>query len=319
MGKLVKGITGGLTGFATGGWAGAAAGAAGGLLSKSPKGGTSATAAGFTPYSIKSGIATSSVDPRSQTATYTLTPEMQAFRDKYYAGATNALPTPEELAYGQQVSDYGQSLFGQAANLDTAQMTADYYNQQQALLNPSREQAASQLKDRMFSQGTLGAGIGMGGGYVNPQQFAAQQAIEQQNAQLALGAEDRARAIQGEQFQRAGALYGLGQSYQSDPYTTANTIMGYGTGIENLGANVLTQGLNVGMGVSGLNNAAASSNANINQQNYLNSLAKSNANQAAWTSGANAIGNIDWGGLFGGQPINGQFGNNGAYDYLGRY
>jgi hypothetical protein len=303
MGKLVKGISGGLSGFARGGWAGAAAGAAGGLLSggggKGGKGG-SPTSAGFTPYSIKSGIASSTVDPNARTATYTLTPEMQAFRDQYFAGATSALPSAEQTAYAQQVSDYGKGLFGQATAMDTGAMTQDYYNRQQALLEPSRAQESSRLNDLQFARGTTGQGVGMGAGYINPQQFALAQAREQQNAALALSAEDRARAIQGEDLQRAGALYGLGQSYLTDPYNTANTLMGYGINLENLGANTMAQGLNTGISVGQLGNQTAGVNADINRVNYLQNLAKSNANQAAWDSGINAIGKIDWGGLFSG-------------------
>ena len=328
MGKLVKkvaGVAGTVIGGAIGGPAGASiggsiGGAIGGMGGGGGSSSASPTSAGFTPYSIKSGLATSSVDPTNKIATYTLTPEMQAFRDQYYAGATAALPSAEQLAYGQQVSDYGKGLFGQATAMDTNAMTQDYFNQQQALLEPARAQESSRLNDLQFSRGTLGQGVGMGSGYVNPQQYAQAMAREQQNAALALSAEDRARAIQGEQLQRAGALYGLGQSYLTDPYTTANQIMGYGTGIENLGANTMAQGLNTGISVGQLGNQTAAYNADINRVNYLQNLAQSNANTAAWNSAAQNIGNINWGGLFGGQASpDGQYSASGAYDPLGRY
>jgi hypothetical protein len=301
MGKLVKGVTGALGGFATGGWAGAAAGALGGLTSGGGGGkGGSPTSAGFTPYSIKSGIATSTVDPNARTATYTLTPEMQAFRDQYFAGAAAALPSAEQTAYAQQVSDYGKGLFGQATAMDTGAMTQDYYNRQQALLEPSRAQESSRLNDLQFARGTTGQGVGMGQGYINPQQFALAQAREQQNAALALSAEDRARAIQGEDLQRAGALYGLGQSYLTDPYNTANTLMGYGINLENLGANTMAQGLNTGISVGQLGNQTAAYNADINRVNYLQNLSNQRANQAAWTSAGEGLGKVNWSGLFGG-------------------
>ena len=295
IGKLISGgaklLSGDLSGI--GDVAGAFGGGGGG-----GGGNNAGTSAGFTPYSITSGIATSKVDPTAKTATYTLTPQMQAFRDQYYAGATAALPSSVSNAYGQQVSDYGRGLFSQAANMDTGAMTSDYFNKNLRLLEPARKQESSRLNDLMFSRGTIGQGVGMGGGYVNPQQFALQQAREQQNAALALSAEDRARAIQGEQFQRAGALYGLGQSYLTDPYNTANQIMNYGIGIENLGSNTMAQGLNTGISVGQISNQAAQVNSAVNQQNYLRNLANENANNAAWTSAGNAIGNVDWGGLF---------------------
>jgi len=305
MGKLVKGVTGALTGFATGGPLGAVAGGLGGLAGGGGGGGGSSqstTAAGFTPYSIRSGIATSTVDPTNRTASYTLTPEMQAFRDRYFAGATSALPSAEQTAYAQQVSDYGKGLFGRATAMDTEAMTQDYFNKNLALLEPARAQESSRLNDLQFARGTTGAGIGMGAGYVNPQQFALASAREQQNAALALSAEDRARAIQGEDLQRAGALYGLGQTYLTQPYETANTLMGYGINLENLGANTMAQGLNTGISVGQLGNQTAAYNADINQQNYLNNLYKQRANNAALQSGISAIGNVNWSGLFGGLP-----------------
>jgi hypothetical protein len=302
MGKTVGNIAKIGVGAATGNW-GMAASGVGGLAGGGGGGGSSAgspTSAGFTPYSIKSGIATSSVDPTDKTATYTLTPEMQAFRDRYFAGATSALPSAEQTAYAQQVSDYGKGLFGRATAMDTGAMTQDYFNKNLALLEPARAQESSRLNDLQFARGTTGAGIGMGAGYVNPQQFALASAREQQNAALALSAEDRARAIQGEELQRAGALYGLGQSYLTQPYETANTLLGYGINLENLGANTMAQGLNTGISVGQLGNQTAAYNADINRVNYLQNLARSNANQAAWTSAGNALGNVNWSGLFGG-------------------
>jgi hypothetical protein len=179
-------------------------------------------------------------------------------------------------------------------------MTQDYYNRQQALLEPSRAQESSRLNDLQFSRGTLGQGVGMGQGYINPQQYAQAMAREQQNAALALSAEDRVRAMQGEDLQRAGALYGLGQSYLTQPYETANQLMNYGVGIENLGANTMAQGLNTGIAVGNLGNTSAQVNSAINQQNYLNSLYNQRADTAMYNNIGNAIGNVNWSGLFGG-------------------
>jgi hypothetical protein len=170
------------------------------------------------------------------------------------------------------------------------------------LLEPSRAQESSRLNDLQFARGTTGQGVGMGQGYINPQQFALAQAREQQNAALALSAEDRARAIQGEDLQRAGALYGLGQSYLTDPYNTANTLMGYGINLENLGANTMAQGLNTGISVGQLGNQTAAYNADINRVNYLQNLNTQRANQAAWNSAGEGLGKINWSGLFGGLP-----------------
>jgi len=85
----------------------------------------------------------------------------------------------------------------------------------------------------------LGYGTGTQGGYINPQQFALQQAREQQNAQLMLGSEDRARAIQQQDIARALGLADSSAALQMQPYQQAYGLFGYGTGIEGLGAGTL--------------------------------------------------------------------------------
>jgi hypothetical protein len=264
MGGIVGSIAGAVAGPLIGGL----------MAPKAPK---AQAAPGFTPYGVTTGFGTSTFDNKGQTAGYTLTPEMQAFRDQYYSGARAAMPSAEQTAYGQQVSNYGKGLFGQATAMDTNAMTQDYLARQLALLEPSRAAESSRLNDLQFSRGTLGAGVGMGQGYVNPQQYAQAMAREQQNAQLGLDAESRAREIQNSQFQQAGALYGLGQSYLTDPYSTANTLFGYGANIENQGLQALKIGSDMGTMSAQANNQAAQLNNASNQTQYLNQLSQANA------------------------------------------
>jgi hypothetical protein len=127
-------------------------------------------------------------------------------------------------------------------------------------------------------------------------------AREQQNQSLAMGAEDRSRAIQAEDFQRAGSLYGLGQSYLTQPYETANTLFGYGTNVENLGMGTMATGMNMGNIATTANQNAANVNRGINQQNFLNTLYNDSVNRDTWKT----IGDqINWGGLFGGGSSSG--------------
>jgi len=247
----------------------------GGLMS--PDAPQQQQAPGFTPYGISTGFGTSTFDNTNKTASYTLTPEMQAFRDQYYGAATAAMPTAQQTAYANQVRDYGQGLFNQATAMDTGAMTQDYYNKQQAILQPSRLQESSDLSDQMYGTGRVGLGVGMGQGYVNPQQYALAQAREQQNANLALSAEDRARGIQQQQIAQGSNLYGLGTSMATDPYNTANQLFGYGANIENLGKDALTIGSNIGSMSGQLGNQAANYNNASAQQNYLNNLSQANA------------------------------------------
>jgi hypothetical protein len=183
----------------------------------------------FQPYNITGPAG--GVTYEGQTGTVALAPELQQLFQQYLAGATGALPSAEQQAFANQVSQYGQGLFGQAMGLDTQQMTSDYYNQVLAGLNPQREQESVSLANTLFSQGRTGAGAGVTGGYVNPEQFALLKAREAQNQQLYLGAEDRARQIQMDKIKQALGLYGTGQELTAAPYATSANILGYGAGI----------------------------------------------------------------------------------------
>lgn len=291
IGKLIKGgaklFSGDLSGVAD--IAGSFGGGGGG-------GGQSAQAPGFTPYAVTSGFGSSKIDPTNRTATYTLDPKLLATRDKFYAGADAAMPQQYQTDFGNRVSQYGMGLFDQAANLDLDAMTQDYFNKNLKLLEPARAQESSRLNDLQFSRGTLGQGVGMGEGYVNPQQYAQAMAREQQNASLALAAEDRVRSNQAQDFQRAGSIYGLGQSYLTQPYETANTLFGYGTNIENLGMGTMATGMNMGNIATTANQNAANVNRGINQQNFLNTLYNDSVERDTWKT----IGDqINWGGIFG--------------------
>jgi len=239
----------------------------------------------FTPYNVTTPFGAAKFDTGSKTASYALSPELQAFRNQYYTAAQAAMPTAQQTQFANQVGRYGLGLFNQAAGLDTTKMAQDYYTQQQNLLAPSRAQEASQLADTLFKTGRTGAGAGYtttGGqtGYVNPEQFSLLAAREAQNAQLAVGAEDRARAIQNAQLANALNYYGQGQTLAVSPYNTANTLLGFGTGLEALGSNALTVGSNIGTGSS--NAAFQAGNLGMKQLELQNAQ---NAQQSALFSG----------------------------------
>jgi hypothetical protein len=98
----------------------------------------------------------------------------------------------------------------------------------------------------------------MGGGYVNPQQYALAMAREQQNAGLATAAEDRTRTMQNEDLQRALGFYGMGQELKYQPYKQSADILGYGTELQNLAMPALQYGIQSGQ-------ASASAGANMAQ------------------------------------------------------
>lgn len=235
----------------------------------------------FKPYALTTPMGSSYFDEAAGTGGYNISPDLQNMYEQYLAGAQQALPSEQQMQNAADISNYGVSLFGQAANLDTEAMTRDYLSKQLNLLEPSRTQESSRLNDLMFSRGTTGQGIGMGQGYVNPQQYALAQAREQQNAALALGAEDRTRAMQSEDLQKALGFYGLGQELMTQPYAQSANILGYGTNLQTLGLPALTYGLQAGQ-----SSAAAGAN-----------IAQAQNQQNAQTLGF-------WGGLLGGGTKN---------------
>lgn len=246
----------------------------------------------FTPYNVTTPFGAATFDTTNQTASYQLSPELQAFAKQYYTAAQGAMPTATDTKFANQVGNYGLGLFNNAANLDVNKMTQDYYNQQQNLLNPQRQQENVQLADTLFKTGRTGAGVGMtttGGttGYINPEQFSLLAAREAQNANLATTAQDRARAIQQSDLANALNYYGQGQSLKVAPYNTANTLLGFGTGLEALGSNALTVGSNIGTGSS---NAAF--NAGTLGMSQMNAQNAQNAQQGAmWSGLATNVGN----------------------------
>jgi hypothetical protein len=207
------------------------------MSSKKPK----VAALQMKPTTVTTGFGTGSYNPATGNVGYTLDPTLQQFRDMFYGAAEGMAPTEEQMAFAQQVGDYGTGLFNRAANLDVNQMTQDYYNQQQNLLAPSRAQEESRKGDTLFKQGRTGAGIGVlgGAGYINPEQFALNYAREQANNQMLMGAEDRARGIQATDLNNAFGYINTGNALSMQPYQNVATLFGQGADIEGLGYNTL--------------------------------------------------------------------------------
>jgi hypothetical protein len=254
----------------------------------------------FKPYNVSTPFGAATFDTGSSTASYALSPELQAFRNKYYQAAA-LYPNQGQLDFANQVSNYGLGLFDQAGNLDTTKMTQDYYNQQQNILAPARAQEEARLADTLFKQGRTGAAIGMNQGYVNPEQYALLQARENQNAQLQLTAEDRARAIQQQQLASGLNYYGQGQQLMTQPFQTSASLLGLGTNLEALGSNALTVGSNIGTGQA--NAAFQSGSLGFQQQQEQNKLNAANA--ANWGNFASNVGSTigKWGQNAGNNPF----------------
>lgn len=232
-------------------------------------GGDAPTVAPFKASTITSTTG-SAVGTKGGGVTTTLSPELQAFYNQYLEAARGAAPTQEQIDFANQVSQYGQNLFGLAQNLDTGKITQDYYNQQQQNLAPTRANEEARLATTLFSQGRTGAGVGTSDatGYINPEQYALLKAREEQNANLMLNAEDRARAIQSEKTQQALGLYGMGNELRYQPYTNMNNLLSTGLNLSQINTPLIGYSMQGGQNVTGVNQA----NAQIQAQNQAANL-----------------------------------------------
>jgi hypothetical protein len=197
-----------------------------------------------------------------------LSPELQQFYNFYLNEAKKNMPTGASMDFANQVGQFGQGMFGQAANLDTGQMTSDYYNRVLAGLNPQREAENVSLANTLFSQGRTGAGAGVEGGYVNPEQFALLKAREQANAGIYLTAEDRARAIRNQELQSGLGFVGLGNELKTAGYALPTSLFGTGVQLGQINNPLINPSLSAGQMVTNVN----TQNAQIQAQNQANQL-----------------------------------------------
>ena len=177
-----------------------------------------AAAAEFKPYSITSGFGTSYFDKDKQRAGYEIDPVLKAFRDQMYGGAADFL---------------GQ------VQTDPAAAAQQYYNQQQGIMAGQRGAEDIALRQQQLQQGRIGLGLstdamgaggpaGMGGGYVNPQQFQQQVARNMADQQLA------AQSTQ------------LAQADIDRAISRGQGMLQTATGLEQLGMSPLTMGADIG-------------------------------------------------------------------------
>jgi hypothetical protein len=197
-----------------------------------------------------------------------LSPELQQFYNFYLNEARKNLPTGADQNFANQVGQFGQGMFSQAANLDTGQMTSNYYNQVLAGLNPQREAENVTLANTLFSQGRTGVGAGVEGGYVNPEQFALLKAREQANAGIYLTAEDRARAIRNQELQSGLGFVGLGNELKTAGYALPTSLFGTGVQLGQINNPLIAPSLQGGQMVTNVN----TQNAQIEAQNQANKL-----------------------------------------------
>ena len=230
-----------------------------------------AAAAEFKPYSITSGFGTSYFDTEKNQAGYEIDPVLKAFRDQMYGGAADFM---------------GQ------VNADPTQAAQNYYNQQQGIMAGGREAEDIALRQNQLQSGRIGLGLssnamggggpaGMGGGYVNPEQFQQQMSRNMADQQLA-----------GQSTQMAQADMDRNISRGQGMLQTA-------TGLEQMGMQPLEMGANIG-------------NRNAVTGAQQGALLLKGGQEAAQ---ANMAGSLGLSGMF--QNVGQSFGNYGAYGNTG--
>ena len=177
-------------------------------------------------------------------AGYTLTPQMKAQQDALMAASGGMLnqftgsmaATAPMGAAGQAAMTLGNQYLG----TDPAAQAKKYYDEQMALINPTRERDYANLESRLAAQGRLGLATGGTStlGASNPEMEALMNAQRMQDLQLA------AQSTQGGMdYAKFGAgMVGTGSDLlnamyktQAGAYTPYQTAMGGATVLEGLG------------------------------------------------------------------------------------
>jgi hypothetical protein len=262
----------------------------------------------FRPVGITTGFGTSEFTQGPygvESAKYTLTPEMQAIRDKRIAEAGAYDPT-QLGTYAQPLYGAGQQLFGlgqQYLATSPEQAAQQYASQQRALLEPGRASALSGVRSGLFGSGRGGLGVqtGTGGAPSNPELQAYYNSIARQEAELAANADiyGRQRTQFGADLYNVGAgLMGKVPALTSQGYGPLQTQLGLAGSVEEMGQQALGLGLQVG----GQN---AQAGARAGQSLLSSGMAAAQSQQAAnawspWGTALKGIGQSYMGGSFGG-------------------
>ena len=220
----------------------------------------------FTPIDVTTRFGTSKFgrDPygKLSSAGYTLSPDLKAYQDRLMALSGTGLTQAEQA--GQQyapLTGAASGLFslGQKYLAQTPEEVAQQYmTRQQDLLAPTRERQLANVRNQAFQTGREGLSVGgtglrPGGGLglsaTNPEMEAYYNALAQQDAQLAAGAQEAGQR----QVAFGAGLFGTGADilnrYQTgqvgalDPF---KAYLGTSSDIEKLGQQPLQIGSELG-------------------------------------------------------------------------
>lgn len=225
-----------------------------------------AQASAFRPVGMTSRFGTSqftrTTDPTTglpyiSEASYTAAPELQALQNQLFNTFGEGAQLGSYTA-GQYMPLAGaaQNLFGMGAQMlaESPEAARQRYIQgQQAALAPQQEQTLANIRNNLFQTGRRGLATGgtTAGGMqaTNPEMAAYYNALAQQQAQIAAGAD---QAVQAQQ-QAAANLFGQGAgllgtltSGQAAAYAPLQNLLGLSQTVEGLAQTPLQLGLQIG-------------------------------------------------------------------------
>ena len=213
----------------------------------------------FRPVGVTTGFGssqfTTDAEGNVSGASYQLTPELQAIRDRLISQAGAYDPT--QIAQQAQALGTGAgSLFGAAQGYlsESPEMARQrYISNQQALLNPINEQNLAGIRNRLFQTGRTGLATGgtAAGNMAatNPELAAYYNALAQQNAQLTAGADQAAQqqqAFGAGLFGSGAGLLGQQSALTAGAYAPLQTQLGLAGSTEGLGQQALELGSALG-------------------------------------------------------------------------
>ena len=225
-----------------------------------------AEAAKFRPVGVTTrfGASQFGFDPSGNlsSAGYAISPELKAYQDRLMAMGGGGL-AQAEMAQQQFAPLQGaaQGLFGlgqQYLSQSPEQVAQQYMAKQQDLLAPGRERQMAQLQNTLFQQGRGGLSVGATGmrpgggaglGAASPEMEAYYNALAQQDAQLAAGAQaegQRQVAFGAGLFGTGANLMGEYQRGQVGALSPFQAYLNATQGIEGLGQSALDIGSNLG-------------------------------------------------------------------------
>lgn len=263
----------------------------------------------FRPVGITTGFGSSKFTEGPygvESASYELTPEMQAIRDRmiteaggYDYGAIGRAAQPL-MGAGQQLFGLGQQYLATSPE----QARQDYISSQQAALAGGREQQLAGVRNNLFQTGRGGlatGGTSTGMQATNPEMAAYYNAIAQQDLNLAANAEAAAQQRQsfgsGLYTQGAGLL-GQVPALTTQGYGPLQTQLGIAGSIEEMGQQALGLGLEVG----GQNAAAGKYAGNSLLESGLKAAQTQQvaSSWSPWGTALQGLGQSYMGGSFGG-------------------